>query len=81
MRVWRDREDVMRKMEGVGPSIRKMVTGTWWRPWIMPPKFSYSFSNPDSGMSMFDPFRYMLRRAYAEDTDLKAFCEPQSSRG
>ena len=43
---------------------------------MTPPKFSYCFTNPDTGMSMFDPFRFMLRRAYAAGTDLRLYVTP-----
>jgi hypothetical protein len=36
----------------------------------------YCFTNADSGMTMFDPFRFMLRRAHAEGTDLRLFVTP-----
>ena len=36
----------------------------------------YCFTNADTGMTMFDPFRFMLRQAYAEGTDLRMFVTP-----
>lgn len=76
MRVWHGREDVMRKLGGIGPTVRKMLTTTSWPPWILPPKFSYCFTDPDTGMDMFDPFRFMLRQAYASGTDVQLYVTP-----
>ena len=36
----------------------------------------YCFTNADTGMTMFDPFRFMLRQAYAEGTDVRMFVTP-----
>ena len=43
---------------------------------MTPPKFSYCFTNSETGMTLFDPFRFMLRRAYAEGTDLRLYMTP-----
>ena len=48
---------------------------------MAPPKFSYCFTNSETGMTLFDPFRFMLRRAYAEGTDLRLFVTPAACRG
>ena len=47
-----------------------------WGPTLAPPTLVYCFTNPRTGMSTFDPFRFMLRRAYAEGTDLRIFVTP-----
>jgi hypothetical protein len=39
----------------------------------------YCFSNTETGFTMFDPYRFMLRRAYAEGTDLRLFTTPTMS--
>ena len=76
MRVWHTQEVVMRKLGGIGPSLRGRLTNGRWRPWMTPPKFSYCFTNSETGMTLFDPFRFMLRRAYAEGTDLRLYMTP-----
>ena len=40
------------------------------------PKLQYCFTNAETGMTTFDPFRFMIRRAYAEGTDLRLFITP-----
>ena len=47
---------------------------------MTPPKFSYCFTNSETGMTLFDPFRFMLRRAYAEGTDLRLYMTPAACR-
>jgi hypothetical protein len=76
MRVWFARDAVVRQLGGIGLVLRTRLTDGRWRPWLVPPKFSYCFSNSDSGMSMFDPLRFMLRRAYADGTDVRFFVTP-----
>ena len=76
MRVWFTRDAVVRKLGGIGLVLRTRLTDGKWRPWLVPPKFSYCFSNSDTGMSMFDPLRFMLRRAYADGTDVRFFVTP-----
>ena len=36
----------------------------------------YCFTNADTGATTFDPYRFMLRRAYAEGTDLRLYVTP-----
>ena len=35
-----------------------------------------SFTNAETGATTFDPYRFMLRRAYAEGTDMRLFTSP-----
>ena len=76
MRVWQGQEEVKRKAGGTGTIIRKRLTAGEWSPWLPPPKLQHCFTNADTGMSMFDPYRFMLRRAYSEGTDLRLFTVP-----
>ena len=36
----------------------------------------YCFTNADTGATTFDPYRFMLRRAYSEGTDLRLYVTP-----
>jgi hypothetical protein len=63
-------------MGGVGSVLRTRITNGKWGPWMTPPSFSYCFTNPDTGATMFDPFRFMLRRAHAQGTDLRLYVTP-----
>ena len=56
-----------------------MVRGRTGDPWLVPPKFIHCFTNPETGVTTFDPFRFMLRRAYAEGTDLRLFVTPNQT--
>jgi hypothetical protein len=79
MRVWQGHEEVLRKLKGNGaPLYGRLATGRW-RPWLPGPKFTYCFTNPNNGVTTFDPFRFMLRRAYAEGTDLRLFVTPNQA--
>jgi len=76
MRVWADQDQVMARAGGSGGVLRSMVTGWRWYLWLMPPRYMYCFTNSDTGMTMFDPYRFMLRRAYEEKTDLRMYITP-----
>jgi hypothetical protein len=39
----------------------------------------YCFTNSDTGMTSFDAFRFMVRRAYEQQTDLRLFMTPLHS--
>lgn len=79
MRVWHGRAEYMRKFGGNGIPFYRRLSGAEWRPWLVPPKRMYCFANPDQGTTTFDPFRFMLRRAYAEGTDLRLFVTPNQA--
>jgi hypothetical protein len=79
MRVWHDRGEVMRKLGGNGAPLYSRLSGGGWRPWLVPPKMMYCFTDPDRDVTPFDPFRFMLRRAYAEGTDLRLFVTPNQA--
>ena len=76
MRVWHGHEEIVRKLGGVGKIIRTGLARGGGRPWLAYPKLQHCFTNADTGFSMFDPFRFMIRRAYAEGTDLRLFTTP-----
>ncbi|CAN7386526.1 hypothetical protein LJR220_003439 [Bradyrhizobium sp. LjRoot220] len=43
-------------------AFRDNVVGWRWYLWLMPPRYMYGFTNSDTGMTGFDPFRFMVRR-------------------
>jgi hypothetical protein len=79
MRVWHDHDAIMRKLGGSGAQFHRRLRGGDWRPWLVPPKFVYCFADPETGVSSFDPFRFMLRHSYAEGTDLRLFVTPNQA--
>jgi hypothetical protein len=76
VRLFLEQEEVLRRLGGTGNLIRSSLSSGAWGPWLNVPKLMYCFTNADTGMTMFDPFRFMLRRAYAEGTDLRMFVTP-----
>ena len=76
MRYFTGQEDALIKLGGVGQMIRGDLAGGSWGPVLTQPHLMFCFTNNQSGMTMFDPFRFMLRRAYAEGTDLRMFITP-----
>ena len=76
MRVWDGQDDVLRAIGGTGRFFRNSLPGWRWYLWLMPPRFVYCFNNSDPAMSSFDAFRFMLRRGYQQDTDLRLFMTP-----
>jgi hypothetical protein len=76
VRLFNGQDDALRQKGGVGSVIRIRLGGGGWGPWLWEPKLMYCFTNSETGMTMFDPFRFMVRRAYAEGTDLRLFTSP-----
>ena len=76
VRLFSGQDEALRKLGGVGRVIRTRLGGGGWGPVLWVPKLMYCFTNTDTGMTMFDPFRFMLRQAYAEGTDLRLFVTP-----
>jgi hypothetical protein len=76
VRLFPGQEELLRRLGGTGHLIRSSLASGAWGPWLNAPRFMYCFTNADSGMSMFDPFRFMLRRAYAQGTDVRMFVTP-----
>jgi hypothetical protein len=75
-RVWQGHDEVLRRMGGPSGRLRERLAEGLWRPMLAPPAMMYCFTNPDTGMTMFDSFRFMLRRAHAEGTDLRLYVTP-----
>jgi hypothetical protein len=77
-RIWRGQEKVILNMGGTGKIYRRWLAASsaWGIFWFDPPERMYCFSHPDTRMSGLDPFRFMVRRAYAEGTDLRLFISP-----
>ena len=76
VRFFDGQDAALKKAGGVGSVIRVRLGGGGWGPWVTRPKLMYCFTNTDTGMTMFDPYRFMLRSAYAEGTDLRLFVTP-----
>ena len=74
MRVWHGQEVVLDRLGGAAAVIRGLLKN--WNPILVAPKMQYCFTNPETGMTTFDPFRFMIRKAYAEGTDLRLFVTP-----
>ena len=75
MRVWSGRDEIMRRLDGDGRFRAHLMTWRWYL-WLMPPRFMYCFTNTETGMTTFDPYRFMLRQAYAQGTDLRLYATP-----
>jgi hypothetical protein len=75
MRIWEGQDDELRRVGGTGKIFRAVYVdkrpGLW-----LPNDLPYSFINPETGMSAFDPFRFMLRRAYAQGVDARLYITP-----
>jgi hypothetical protein len=76
MRVWHDHDGFMRNLGGNGAPLYVRLERGAWHPWLVPPTRQYCFGRPDGGIDTFEPFRFMLRRAHAEGTDLRLFITP-----
>jgi hypothetical protein len=76
VRLLDDEEEQMRKLGGVGWLARARLGRGVGPPWLAPPSLQHCFTNMENGVSTFDPFRFMVRRAYAEGTDLRLFTTP-----
>ncbi|MBR0781096.1 hypothetical protein [Bradyrhizobium iriomotense] len=74
MRVWHGQEAVLDRVGGATAVIHRLVKA--WNPMLVPPKMQYCFTNTETGMTTFDPYRFMIRKAYAEGTDLRLFVTP-----
>ena len=76
MRVWDSQPAVLRGFGGAGYIFRENLIRGQWGLWLMPPHYKYCFNRPDTEISGFDPFRFMLRRAHEQNTDLRLFMTP-----
>lgn len=76
MRVWSGHDETMRKLGGLGKLFHAHLINWRWYLWLMPPRFMYCFSNDRTGMTSFDAYRFMLRQAYRDGTDMRLFAPP-----
>lgn len=76
MRVWHGQQVVVDRLGGTGTIMRARLQSGPWNPVLVPTKRQYCFTNTETGMTTFDPFRFMIRKAYAEGTDLRLFITP-----
>jgi hypothetical protein len=76
MRIWDSQDDVIRAKGGNGRFFRNNLLAWRWYIWLMPPRYMYCFTNSDTGMTSYDSFRFMVRRAYERGTDLRLFMTP-----
>jgi len=76
MRIWRGQDAVLSGLGGTGKLMRTRLINGPRNPTLIPPNLQYCFTNAETGMTTFDPFRFMIRRAYAEGTDLRLFITP-----
>jgi len=74
MRVWHGQEAVLDRVGGATAVIHRLMRA--WNPMLVPPKMQYCFTDPETGMTTFDPYRFMIRKAYMEGTDLRLFITP-----
>ncbi|RTE94747.1 hypothetical protein [Bradyrhizobium sp. LVM 105] len=76
MRIWDWQDNSIRKNGGNGHVFRNNILGWRWYIWLMPPRYMYCFNNPATGMSSFEAFRFLVRRAHEQETDLRLFMTP-----
>ena len=76
LRVWHGHDAVLKGLGGTGPLIRQWVRDSGGQIWFLNLQRIFCFSAAHGAMSTFDPYRFMLRRAYAEGTDLRLFVTP-----
>lgn len=74
MRVWHGQEAVLDRAGGATAVIHMLLRA--WNPILIAPKMQYCFTNPETGMTTFDPYRFMVRKAYTDGTDLRLFVTP-----
>ena len=77
VRIWSGQgEEITRRSGGTGRAFRANFLSWRWYLWLPPPRFMYCFTNAETGATTFDPYRFMLRRAYSEGTDLRLYVTP-----
>jgi hypothetical protein len=74
MRVWHGHEAALDRVGGATAVIHGLLRA--WNPMLIAPKMQYCFTNPETGMTTFDPYRFMIRKAYMDGTDLRLFVTP-----
>jgi hypothetical protein len=75
-RVWHGHDAVLEALGGTGPIIRQWARDSGGQIWFLNQQRVFCFSAAPGAMSTFDPYRFMLRRAYADGTDLRLFVTP-----
>jgi hypothetical protein len=76
MRVWHGRADELDRLGGTGKLVRERLLDGPWNPTLFPPISQYCFTNTETGMTTFEPYRFMIRMAYLKSTDLRLFVTP-----
>lgn len=76
MRVWQDHEAMIRGLGGNGVPLYGRLSDGFWRPVLIPPKYAYCFTSDQTAHTTFEPYRYMLRKAYAGDIDMRLYVTP-----
>jgi hypothetical protein len=76
LRVWQGHDAVLKALGRTGPLIRQWARDSGGQIWFLNSRHMFCFSAARGAMSTFDPYRFMLRRAYAEGTDLRLFVTP-----
>lgn len=76
MRMWDWQDSSIRRNGGNGRVFRNNILSWRWYIWLMPPRYMYCFNNPTTGMSSFEAFRFLVRRAHEQETDLRLFMTP-----
>ena len=76
VRVWHGHDGELRRLGGFAALFRGMLAAGQWYPTLAPPTLVYCFTNLRTGVSTFNSFRFMLRRAYAQGTDLRLYVTP-----
>lgn len=75
-RIWHGQQDVLNRIGGTGTAIQNYIKSGKWGLWSQPSEHYFCFSHPGTGLSTFDPFRYMVRQAYEHKADLRLFITP-----
>jgi hypothetical protein len=76
MRVWNGHDAMLKGMGGSGPFIRQWARDSGGQIWFVNLQRIFCFSTARGAMSTFDPYRFMLRSAYTDGTDLRLFVTP-----
>jgi hypothetical protein len=78
MRVWPGYDGFLSKRGGPGGTFHKSKLGEGdWRPFLERPRLTYCFTNRGAVASMFEPLRFMIRAAHANQTDLRLYIPPE----
>jgi len=74
VRIWQGQQAILDRVGGATAVVHRLMKV--WNPMLVPPKMQYCFTSPETGMTTFDPYRFMIRKAYMEGTDLRLFVTP-----